>query len=74
MPIGTRTEVHALAWSAHARWLTGDVDGARAARDEALAVARDRDHPYSLAVGLAYAAVTDQLADDTAQMERCWQS
>lgn len=64
MPIGTRTEVHARAWWAHARWLMGDVAGARAASDEAIRSARGIAHPYSLTVALSYAALTHQLLGD----------
>lgn len=64
MPIGTRTGVHARAWWAHARWLLGDVDGAREASDTAIRAAREIEHPYSLTVALAYAALTDQLIGD----------
>ena len=65
MPIGTRTQVHARAWWAHARWLLGDRAGAASASDEAVQLARRIDHPYSLAVALSYAAITRQLLGDT---------
>ncbi len=64
LPIGTRTVVHATGWWAHATWLLGDPAGARRARDASVAHARETGHPYSLAVALAYAAVTDQLLGD----------
>ncbi|MEO6957723.1 MAG: AAA family ATPase [Antricoccus sp.] len=64
LPIGTRTEIHARAWWAHDRWLLGDPAGAKAASVAAVDHARRIDHPYSLAVALAYAAVTCQLLDD----------
>ncbi len=64
LPIGTRTEVHARGWWAHARWLRGDVDGAAAAADEAVQRARLIEHPYSLAVALSYGAITHQVRGD----------
>ncbi|MEO7753098.1 MAG: AAA family ATPase [Terracoccus sp.] len=65
LPIGTRTAVHAQAWWAHAKWLSGDIAGAAAASSDAVQHARDIDHPYSLAVSLAYASITLQLVGDT---------
>lgn len=64
LPIGTRTEVHARSWWAHARWLLGDSTGAAATSAEAVDHARLIGHPYSLAVALSYAAVTRQLLGD----------
>ncbi len=64
LPIGTRLAVHAQGWEAHARWLLGDEQGARGATAESLRVAEQVAHPYSTAVGLSYAAVTQQLAGD----------
>lgn len=64
LPIGTRAEVHARAWWAHARWLLGDVGGALAASVEAVDYARLIEHPYSLTVALSYAGVTHQLVGD----------
>ncbi len=59
--LGTRVEVHARAWSAHAHWLAGDDDGALALAAEAEDRATRAGHPYSLAVALAYGAVLHQL-------------
>lgn len=64
LPIGTRTEVHARSWWAHARWLLGDEIGAAAASATAVEHAQQIEHPYSLTVALAYAAITLQLAPD----------
>ncbi|MEO6828128.1 MAG: AAA family ATPase, partial [Microbacteriaceae bacterium] len=61
LPIGTRTEVHARAWWAHARWLLGDEIGALAASAGAVEAARLINHPYSLTVALSYAALTQQI-------------
>ena len=68
--VGTRIDVHAWAWAAHAHWLSGDDAAARASAQEAIALARSLDHPYSLAVALAYAAVLAQLRDDRAELRR----
>ncbi len=64
LPIGTRTSVHATGWWAHGRWLLGDEAGAVTCSAESVRSARLIDHPYSLAVALAYAAVTHQLLGD----------
>ncbi len=69
LPIGTRTQVHARGWWAHAQWLLGDDKAAARQSAAALEVARAIDHPYSLAVGLSYAAVTRQLCGDLAGLE-----
>lgn len=62
--VGTRTEVHAKAWAAHAHWLLGDDDRAAGGCAEAVERGRAAEHPYSLAVALAYAAITHQLRGD----------
>jgi DNA-binding SARP family transcriptional activator len=64
LTVGTRPEVHAQAWAAHARWLLGDATGAEEDCAQSLRRAREVDHPYSLAVALAYASITHQLAGD----------
>ncbi|MEU4247446.1 AAA family ATPase [Amycolatopsis sp. NPDC026612] len=63
-PIGTRPDVHGPAWTAHAHWLLGHDDAAVACGAEAIALARRIDHPYSLAIALAYAAITHQMRRD----------
>jgi tetratricopeptide (TPR) repeat protein len=62
--VGTRIEVHARAWSAHALWLLGRDEDALHWCDWAIARAEEVEHPYSLAVALAYAAITHQLRGD----------
>ncbi|MDQ5841788.1 MAG: AAA family ATPase, partial [Chloroflexota bacterium] len=62
--LGTRLEVHARAWAAHAHWLLGDEAQAVSLCSEAVQRGRAVDHPYSLAVGLAFAAITHQLRGD----------
>ncbi len=68
--VGTRPEVHARAWSAHAWWLVGDEQRCRDACEEALAAARATDHAYTLTVALAYAALSFQLLGDIERVER----
>jgi hypothetical protein len=58
-----RARVFAGGWLAHATWMTGR-DGAAALTTEAVTDARSHDHPYSLAVALAYGVITHQLLDD----------
>jgi tetratricopeptide (TPR) repeat protein len=70
LPSGARTDIHARAWWAHARFLLGDVDGAASCSAEAVAAARRTAHPWSLTVALAYAAVTHQLRGDLVALER----
>lgn len=66
--LGTRVEVHARAWSAHAHWLAGDDDGAVRLAADAVDRARRLGHPYSQAVALAYAGVLQQIRNDTGQL------
>ena len=61
LSIGTRPRVHGTAWSAHAHWLLGDDDAALSASRDAIELARSIDHPYTLAVALAYASITYQM-------------
>jgi DNA-binding SARP family transcriptional activator/tetratricopeptide (TPR) repeat protein len=62
--LGSRAEVHARAWSAHALWLLGrDADALRWC-EWSIARAEEVEHPYSLAIALAYAAITHQLRGD----------
>lgn len=68
LPIGSRTDVLARGWWAHGRWLLGDEAGARATSAENVGNARLIDHPYSLAVALSYAAVTQQLLGDRVRL------
>jgi DNA-binding SARP family transcriptional activator/tetratricopeptide (TPR) repeat protein len=64
LSVGTRVNVHATAWGAHAHWLLGDDETAVGAAREAVGLARRIGDPYSLAVALAYSAVTDQMRHD----------
>src|SRR5205085_1943328 len=60
LSIGTRPDVHATAWAAHAHWLLGHDDDALSACGEAIKLARAIDDPYNLAVALAYGSITHQ--------------
>jgi hypothetical protein len=64
--IGARSDVHATGWTAHAHWLLGHEDEALAACRKAITMARAIGHPYSLAVALAYGAITHQMRNDLA--------
>lgn len=64
LSIGTRPDVHGTAWSAHAHWLLGHEPAAARECRAAIVLARAIEHPYSLAVALAYGAITAQLRGD----------
>lgn len=66
--MGTRPDVHARAWAAHAHWLLGEDEAARSCCVEAIARARATEEPYCLAVALAYAAITHQLRHDSSEL------
>jgi tetratricopeptide (TPR) repeat protein len=71
LTIGTRPDVHGRAFAAHAHWLVGASDAARSSAREAIDIARTTDTPYSLAVALAYGAITLQLCGDIDAMDSC---
>ena len=64
LTVGTRPDVHATAWAAHAHWLLGHDADALASAERAITLARAIDHPYSLAVALAYGSITHQMRRD----------
>jgi DNA-binding SARP family transcriptional activator/tetratricopeptide (TPR) repeat protein len=66
LSVGTRPEVHAMAWAAHAHWLLGNDDAALLSCEAAVRLARSLGDPYSLAVALAYGAITCQMRQDLA--------
>jgi DNA-binding SARP family transcriptional activator/tetratricopeptide (TPR) repeat protein len=68
LSIGTRPDVHGTAFSAHAYWLLGHDDEALGACRQAIALAREIDHPYSQAVALAYACITHQMRHDLPEL------
>ena len=68
LSVGTRPDVHGTAWAAHAHWLLGQDDEALSACREAIRLARAIDDPYSLAVALAYGAITYQMRHDLPEL------
>jgi DNA-binding SARP family transcriptional activator len=64
LTVGTRPDVHATAWAAHAHWLLGHDEDAVASAESAISLARAIGHPYSLAVALAYGSITHQMRRD----------
>lgn len=68
--LGTRIEIHARAWAAHAHWLAGDRAGARRLATEALERSVAAAHPYTRAVALAYVALLHQLDSDAEGLQR----
>jgi class 3 adenylate cyclase len=61
LSIGTRADVHSTAWAAHAHWLLGHDAAALSACHQAITLARSIDHPFCLAVALAYGCITHQM-------------
>ena len=59
--IGTRPDVLGQAFCAHALWLVGRSDDALETSHHAVMLARTAEHPFSLAVALAYRG--DHLSD-----------
>ncbi len=68
LSVGSRPDVHSTAWAAHAHWLLGHDDGALSSCHDAIRLARAIDHPYSLAVALAYGAITHQMRHDMPEL------
>jgi DNA-binding SARP family transcriptional activator len=68
LSVGTRPAVHARAWAAHAHWLLGHDADALTSCADAVVLAREIDHPYSLAAALAYAGITHQMRADVPAM------
>jgi Anaphase-promoting complex subunit 5 len=66
--VGTRADVHGMAWAAHAHWLLGHDEKAVSSCEEAIRLARTIGHPYSLAVALAYAGITRQMRRDLPEL------
>jgi hypothetical protein len=64
LSIGTSADVHSTAWAAHAHWLLGHDAEALSACHRAIALARSIDHPFCLAVALAYGCITHQMRQD----------
>ena len=68
LSVGTRADVISTAWAAHAHWLVGHDAEALAACHEAIKLARSIDHPYCLAVALAYSSITHQMRQDLPEL------
>jgi DNA-binding SARP family transcriptional activator/tetratricopeptide (TPR) repeat protein len=68
LSVGSRPDVHSTAWAAHAHWLLGHDDAALSCCDQAITLARAIEHPYSLAVALAYGAITRQMRGDLPEL------
>ena len=69
LSVGTRPDVHGTAWAAHAHWLLGHDADALSSCNDAIKLARTIDHPYSLAVALAYGAITHQVRQDITELK-----
>jgi hypothetical protein len=70
LSLGSSPHVHGRAWAAHAHWLLGHEQTATELCQEAIERGRAMDHPYSLAVALAYGAVTYQLLGASTELEK----
>jgi hypothetical protein len=69
LSIGTRPDIHGMAWAAHAHWLLGHDADALSSCNDAITLARRIDHPYSLAVALAYGSITHQVRQDISELK-----
>jgi len=70
LSVGVRADVHSKAWAAYAHWLLGHDHETLSASHQAIALARSIDHPYCLAVALAYGCITHQLRHDIPALRR----
>ena len=68
LSVGTRADVQGTAWAAHAHWLLGHDAEALSACQAAIKLARAIDHPYCLAVALAYGSITHQMRHDISEL------
>ena len=68
LSVGTRPDVHGMAYAAHAHWLLGHDDDALDACRKALRLARAIGHPYSQAVALAYGGIIHQMRHDLPEL------
>jgi hypothetical protein len=69
LTIGTRPDVHGTAWAAHAHWLLGHDQESIYSCHGAIKLARAIDHPFSLAVALAYGGITHQMHGDVSGLQ-----
>lgn len=65
---GVNIQVHGRAYASHVNWHLGFADRALLAIGEAIELARRLDHPFSLAVALAYAAMLHQFRREPAMV------
>ena len=70
LSVGTRSDVHSMAFSAHAFWLLGQDGEALDTCRDTISLARTIDNPYSLAMALAYACITYQMRNDLPELRR----
>jgi hypothetical protein len=68
LSIGTRPDVHGAAFAAHAHWLLGQDDDALSSCHGAIGLARAIDHPFNLAMALAYGSITHQMRHDLPEL------
>jgi DNA-binding SARP family transcriptional activator len=61
---GTRPDVHATAFAAHAHWLLGRDEDALASSHRAVTLARAIGNPYHLALAVAYTSMLHQMRRD----------
>ena len=69
--LGSDLGVFANAWCSHTLWLLGDDNAALAHAERAIALAQRRDHLYSQALALAYAALLHQMRRDRESVRSC---
>jgi DNA-binding SARP family transcriptional activator/tetratricopeptide (TPR) repeat protein len=70
LSVGTRSDVHSMAFSAHAFWLLGQDGEALSTCRDTISLARTIDNPYSLAMALAYGCITYQMRNDLPELRR----
>jgi class 3 adenylate cyclase/tetratricopeptide (TPR) repeat protein len=61
---GVRPDIFGRVWGSQAHWLLGHDTEARSACHQAITLARAIDHPFCLAVALAYGCITYQMRHD----------
>jgi tetratricopeptide (TPR) repeat protein len=61
---GVRPDLFGRVWAAQAHWLLGHDTEAQSACRQAIMLARSIDHPFCLAVALAYGCITYQMRHD----------
>jgi hypothetical protein len=69
--LGSDLRVFAHGWYSHALWLLGEDVAAQYQAEQAIALARARDHAYSLTLAFAYAALLHQMRRDTDKVVEC---